>query len=85
MSEKYGGEAQVPLMGAGGMGRQVRLSRPSYSSEGEELLWTQDVASNGGHNVPLSSKSVLCPAPVRFIDVLFRLHERSVLRDHRPR
>ena len=56
LTEKYGGEPQVPLMGAGGMGRQLRVNRPSFNSEGEQLLWTQDVATSGGHNVPLSSE-----------------------------
>ena len=56
LAEKYGGRSQVPLMGAG-IGRNVRLSRPSVE-DGEELFWTQDEFSvDGGHNVPLSSKS----------------------------
>ena len=55
LSEKYGGQAQLPLMGAGGAGRQLRLSRPSVNEEGEDLFWTQEMI-NGGHNVPLSSK-----------------------------
>ena len=54
LAEKYGG-AQVPLMGAG-IGRDVRLSRPSVK-DGEQLFWTQDeFAAEGGHTVPLSSK-----------------------------
>lgn len=54
LAEKYGG-AQTPLMGAG-IGRDVRLSRPSVK-DGEELFWTQDeFTAEGGHNVPLSSK-----------------------------
>ncbi|KAI0723305.1 endopeptidase [Earliella scabrosa] len=53
LAEKYGG-AQVPLMGAG-IGRDVRLSRPSVK-DGEQLFWTQDeFAAEGGHTVPLSN------------------------------
>ena len=56
LAEKYGGRSQVPLMGSG-IGRNVRLSRPSVQ-DGEELFWTQDEFNlEGGHNVPLSSKS----------------------------
>ncbi|KAL5530021.1 APR1 [Sanghuangporus sanghuang] len=54
LSEKYGGQAQLPLLGAGGMGRQIRVSRPSINEEGEDLYWTQEMI-NGGHNVPLSN------------------------------
>ncbi|KAI0750805.1 aspartic peptidase A1 [Daedaleopsis nitida] len=53
LAEKYGG-AQTPLMGTG-IGRDVRLSRPSVK-DGEELFWTQDeFTAEGGHNVPLSN------------------------------
>jgi len=55
LSEKYGGESQLPMMGAGGHGRQLRVAKPSYNDEGEELLWTQDAMSKGGHGVPLSN------------------------------
>ena len=56
LAEKYGGRSQVPLMGSG-IGRNVRLSRPSVQ-DGEVLFWTQDEFNlEGGHNVPLSSKS----------------------------
>ncbi|KAI0719554.1 endopeptidase [Cerioporus squamosus] len=54
LAEKYGGRSQVPLGGMG-IGRNVRLSRPSVQ-DGEELFWTQDeFAVDGGHNVPLSN------------------------------
>ncbi|KAI1795232.1 endopeptidase [Ganoderma leucocontextum] len=54
LAEKYGGRNQVPLMGSG-IGRDVRLSRPSVH-DGEELFWTQDEFTvEGGHNVPLSN------------------------------
>ena len=56
LAEKYGSQPQLPLMGAGGAGRQIRINRPSYNQEGEELLWTQDMINNGGHGVPLSSE-----------------------------
>ena len=59
LSEKYGAQPQLPLMGAGGAGRQLRLSRPSVNDEGEDLFWTQEMI-NGGHNVPLSSKYHPC-------------------------
>ncbi|PIL37151.1 transporter [Ganoderma sinense ZZ0214-1] len=54
LAEKYGGRSQVPLMGSG-IGRDVRISRPSVH-DGEELFWTQDEFNvEGGHNVPLSN------------------------------
>lgn len=55
LNEKYGGQAQLPMLGAGGMGRQLKVNRPSVNEEGEDLFWTQEMI-NGGHNVPLSSK-----------------------------
>lgn len=59
LAEKYGSQqTQLPLMGAGGAGRQIRIKKPSYNNEGEELLWTQDMINNGGHGVPLSSSSL---------------------------
>ncbi|OCH94105.1 endopeptidase [Obba rivulosa] len=55
LAEKYGGQAQLPLMGAGGYGRNVRLGRPTVE-DGEELFWTQeDLVTEGGHTVPLSN------------------------------
>ncbi|THH06796.1 hypothetical protein EW145_g3844 [Phellinidium pouzarii] len=54
LSEKYGGQAQLPIMGAGGSGRQLRVSKPSHNDNGDELFWTQEMI-NGGHNVPLSN------------------------------
>lgn len=54
--EKYGGVPQLPMMGAGGAGRNVRLGRPT-SKDGEQLFWTQENEFNakGGHGVPLSN------------------------------
>ncbi|RPD67163.1 endopeptidase [Lentinus tigrinus ALCF2SS1-6] len=53
LAEKYGGRSQVPM--GTGIGRNVRLSRPSVQ-DGEELFWTQDEFTvDGGHNVPLSN------------------------------
>lgn len=50
LAEKYGG--QTPIMGAGGVGRNVRVARPE-----DDLLWTQEeLLANGGHGVPLSSR-----------------------------
>ncbi|KAL6299679.1 endopeptidase [Sparassis latifolia] len=55
LAEKYGGYSQVPLMGAGGVGRNVRLSRPALL-DGENLYWTQEeLLGKGGHGVPLSN------------------------------
>ncbi|CDO75586.1 hypothetical protein BN946_scf184858.g26 [Trametes cinnabarina] len=53
LAEKYGGRSQVTL--GTGIGRNVRLSRPSVQ-DGEELFWTQDeFTTEGGHDVPLSN------------------------------
>ena len=52
LAEKYGGQPQVPMMGAGGAGRNVRLDT-SAEQDGEELFWTQELKK--GHKVPLSS------------------------------
>ena len=85
LTEKYGGQAQLPMLGAGGMGRQIRVSRPSVNEEGEDLLWTQEMI-NGGHNVPLSSKSFRSSTFPSFPDGNIppesRLYERTVLHDH---
>jgi saccharopepsin len=54
LAEKYGApQLQLPLMGAGGVGR--RVGRPTMR-DGEQLYWTQE-ALKGGHGVPLSSSS----------------------------
>ncbi|EPT03794.1 hypothetical protein FOMPIDRAFT_1022337 [Fomitopsis schrenkii] len=57
LAEKYGGgnELQQPMLGAGGVGRNVRLARPTHSEDGEELFWTQEELLKGGHTVPLSN------------------------------
>lgn len=57
LAEKYGVQGQTPLMGAGGAGRQLRMDKPAFNEEGEELLWTQhqQQLNKGGHGVPLSS------------------------------
>ncbi|KAJ8596008.1 Asp-domain-containing protein [Rhizopogon salebrosus TDB-379] len=52
LAEKYGGQApyqQLPLMGAGGAGRNLRPH-----TEDDDLFWTQEII-NGGHNVPLTN------------------------------
>jgi len=53
LAHKYGApaQAQVPLMGSGGSGRQV--ARP-ISNDGESLFWTQEDIK-GGHGVPLTN------------------------------
>ncbi|KAL4241985.1 peptidase A1 family protein [Abortiporus biennis] len=53
LADKY--ESQLPILGAGGVGRKLRLSRPTHQ-DGEELFWTQDeFNANGGHSVPLTN------------------------------
>lgn len=53
LAEKYG--AQLPLVGSGGAGRNIRLSRPTAADDG--LYWTQDeFGVSGGHQVPLTSQ-----------------------------
>ncbi|CAL1700682.1 unnamed protein product [Somion occarium] len=55
LAEKYGGAPQLSMIGAGGLGRNVRVTRPSHRN-GEELLWTQEEFNvDGGHNVPLTN------------------------------
>lgn len=51
LAQKYGG--QVPLAGAGGAGRKFA----SPKSDNDDLFWTQNIVSSGGHGVPLSSAS----------------------------
>ncbi|KZT26870.1 endopeptidase [Neolentinus lepideus HHB14362 ss-1] len=48
LAEKYGAQPQTPLFGAGGQGRRVQ-------QEDDDLYWTQEVALEGGHGVPLSN------------------------------
>lgn len=56
LAEKYGGNGQVPIMGAGGSARNIRLTRPSHNENGQELVWAQnEFNADGGHSVPLSS------------------------------
>ncbi|KAG6329225.1 hypothetical protein ID866_9863, partial [Astraeus odoratus] len=50
LAQKYGMQVpyqQLPLMGAGGTGRNVRPTPQ------DDLYWTQEDLLNGGHNVPL--------------------------------
>ncbi|KAI0960242.1 aspartic proteinase precursor [Taiwanofungus camphoratus] len=55
LAEKYGGQSQLPLMGAGGLGRSVRLGQPHHQ-DSEDLYWTQEeILSKGGHSVPLTN------------------------------
>ncbi|TFK56005.1 endopeptidase [Heliocybe sulcata] len=48
LAEKYGAGPQTPLFGSGGQGRRVQQGD-------EDLYWTQDIAIDGGHGVPLSN------------------------------
>ncbi|KAI9574451.1 Asp-domain-containing protein [Boletus coccyginus] len=53
LADKYGSQVpyqQLPLFGAGGVGRHVRPS-----PKGDDLFWTQEDLLNGGHDVPLSN------------------------------
>ena len=51
LASKYGvAQPQFPIMGAGGSGRRLRVD-----NQGEDLFWTQEEATNAGHNVPLTS------------------------------
>jgi len=50
LAEKYGGENQQALFGAGGAGRRFRPANPNN----EQLFYTQEQLK-GGHNVPLSN------------------------------
>jgi len=54
LAEKYGAQtpAQMPLFGSGGQGRRLD-SRPTP----DDLYWTQEEITNGGHNhnVPLTN------------------------------
>ena len=61
LASKYGGaQPQIPIMGAGGSGRRLRVD-----NQGEDLFWTQDDATRPGHHtVPLTSMSLLCPDTV---------------------
>ncbi|EIN10642.1 endopeptidase [Punctularia strigosozonata HHB-11173 SS5] len=54
LAEKYGAPQQAALLGAGGAGRNVRVSRPPVNDDGESLFWTQ-AHINSGHGVPLSN------------------------------
>ncbi|KIJ56663.1 hypothetical protein M422DRAFT_22812 [Sphaerobolus stellatus SS14] len=56
LARKYG--AQLPLAGAGGLGRKFASDGPSNDGQrsGEELYWTQSkVEVNGGHSLPLNN------------------------------
>jgi saccharopepsin len=54
LAEKYGSaQSQTRLMGSGGSGRKVRLGRPGQGDD--ELFWTQESLSKGGHGVPLNN------------------------------
>ena len=51
LASKYGvAQPQFPIIGAGGSGRRLRVD-----NQGEDLFWTQEEATNAGHNVPLTS------------------------------
>jgi saccharopepsin len=64
LAQKYGA-SQVPLAGAGGLGRKFQpgsLINADRQRSGDDLFWTQSeqelVASKAGHGVPLTSKPV---------------------------
>lgn len=75
LAEKYGVEVPlqyVPLMGAGGTGRNIHLN-----SHDEDLHQDQADLVNGGHEVPLKSKFPF--VRVARPSLRPRLHECSVL------
>jgi saccharopepsin len=77
LAEKYGAPAQhpqIPLMGAGGVGR--RVGHPAMRND-EQLFWTQE-ALNGGHGVPLSSPSLLFGVHVSSPQYSFRFYECAI-------
>jgi len=54
LASKYGvAQPQLPLMGAGGFGRRLRVD-----NQGEDLFWTQEEATKQDHTVPLTSMSL---------------------------
>lgn len=58
LAQKYG--SQLPLVGAGGLGRKVRpgnLINSDRQRGGDDLFWTQSQQelTNPGHSTPLSS------------------------------
>jgi len=54
LASKYGvAQPQLPLMGAGGFGRRLRVD-----NQGEDLFWTQEEATTQDHTVPLTSMSL---------------------------
>lgn len=74
LASKYGvAQPQLPLMGAGGSGRRLRVD-----NQGEDLFWTQEEATKPGHTVPLTSVSFLSPEYNTILNAS-RLYERSVL------
>lgn len=57
LASKYGAaEPQLPLMGAGGSGRRLRVD-----DQGDDLFWTQEEAVKPGHTVPLNSMYLFAP------------------------
>lgn len=61
LASKYGvAEPQVPLLGAGGSGRRLRVD-----DQGDDLFWTQEEALRPGHHtVPLNSMSSTAPSNI---------------------
>lgn len=61
LAEKYGAQppAQMPLLGSKDTGRRMRFSHPGHDDD--DLFWTQEeeILANGGHSVPLTSKSLI--------------------------
>jgi saccharopepsin len=63
LAQKYG--SQLPLAGAGGLGRKVRPGSIINSDRprgGDDLFWTQsqhELATKAGHGVPLTSQPLL--------------------------
>jgi saccharopepsin len=73
LAEKYGAP-QMPLMGAGGVGR--RVGHPAMRND-DQLYWTQE-ALKGGHGVPLSSSSLVFGVHASSPQCPFRFYECAI-------
>ncbi|KAF8508679.1 aspartic peptidase A1 [Hysterangium stoloniferum] len=56
LTRKYGGNGQIPLAGAGGLGRKFSLVGEDHQQGGNDLFWPQgDMNEQAGHtSVPLT-------------------------------
>jgi saccharopepsin len=82
LRQKYDTTPQLPLMGAGGVGRKFPPAK--NAGKDDNLYWTQeqqDVINKGGHGVPLTSKPRHHTSAQRLLTFApkNRLYERAVL------